>query len=185
MTGTAGQLRVPTSYLRQHISPRPLRRTAPHRRRHRTAVHPPRCWRRRAQRAQVALKRYRPPPESRRRGQPHRRLAHRASRRRASRDATGAHPRQRRARWEATPRQGQRPHEGHLRRTESARHASLPTLPGSWAWATVEQVVNIKAGKNYRACAERPPEEGEVGVVKVSAVTWQASITSLKRQDVY
>lgn len=49
---------------------------------------------------------------------------------------------------------------------------NLPELPEGWVWASLGQLVSaIEAGKNFR-CAERPPEENEVGVVKISAVTW-------------
>ena len=45
-------------------------------------------------------------------------------------------------------------------------------LPLGWAMATVGDLVQrIEAGKNFR-CIERPPEAGELGVVKVSAVSW-------------
>lgn len=39
-------------------------------------------------------------------------------------------------------------------------------------WGKLGDVLSgIEAGKSFR-CEERPPEEGEVGIVKVSAVTW-------------
>lgn len=50
--------------------------------------------------------------------------------------------------------------------------ANLPELPAGWSWASLDQLlVRIEAGKSFR-CAERPPRAGEVGVVKVSAVSW-------------
>lgn len=50
--------------------------------------------------------------------------------------------------------------------------ADLPELPEGWCWATVgDLVTRLDAGKNFK-CIERPPERGEVGVVKISAVTW-------------
>lgn len=50
--------------------------------------------------------------------------------------------------------------------------SALPELPEGWCWATLDQFLSaIEAGKNFR-CEERPPNQGEVGVVKVSAVTW-------------
>jgi type I restriction enzyme S subunit len=50
--------------------------------------------------------------------------------------------------------------------------AALPKLPEGWCWATVDQLLHaIEAGKSYK-CQERPPGPGEIGVVKVSAVTW-------------
>lgn len=49
---------------------------------------------------------------------------------------------------------------------------SLPSLPEGWCWATVDQILHaIEAGKSYK-CQERPPGPEEIGVVKVSAVTW-------------
>lgn len=49
---------------------------------------------------------------------------------------------------------------------------NLPQLPEGWVWATLDMLLeNIKAGKSFR-CEERPPKEDEIGVVKVSAVSW-------------
>jgi type I restriction enzyme S subunit len=46
------------------------------------------------------------------------------------------------------------------------------SLPRGWAETTLGALLHeIEAGKNMR-CEERPPREGELGVVKVSAVTW-------------
>jgi len=50
--------------------------------------------------------------------------------------------------------------------------SGLPELPEGWVWASLGQLISrIEAGKNFR-CQERPPEGDEVGVVKISAVTW-------------
>jgi len=50
--------------------------------------------------------------------------------------------------------------------------SGLPELPEGWVWATMDHFLDdIQSGKNFK-CEERPPDEGEVGVVKVSAVTW-------------
>lgn len=50
--------------------------------------------------------------------------------------------------------------------------SKLPELPEGWCWASVDALLAaIETGKNF-ACDERPPDVGEVGVVKVSAVTW-------------
>lgn len=47
-----------------------------------------------------------------------------------------------------------------------------PQVPSNWIWATLGDVLTgIEAGKSFK-CDERPPTNGEVGVVKVSAVTW-------------
>lgn len=49
---------------------------------------------------------------------------------------------------------------------------NLPELPEGWVWASLDMLLqNIKAGKSFR-CEERPPKENEIGVVKVSAVSW-------------
>ena len=45
-------------------------------------------------------------------------------------------------------------------------------LPSGWCWAKLgELLTKIEAGSSFR-CTERPPTDGEVGVAKVSAVTW-------------
>ena len=52
--------------------------------------------------------------------------------------------------------------------------ADLPELPEGWCWATMDHFVyTIEAGKNFR-CIEIPPGPSDVGVVKVSAVTWES-----------
>jgi type I restriction enzyme S subunit len=49
---------------------------------------------------------------------------------------------------------------------------NLPSLPKGWQWATLDAVLlGIEAGRSFK-CEERPPEADEIGVVKVSAVTW-------------
>lgn len=54
----------------------------------------------------------------------------------------------------------------------SVRADNLPRLPVGWCWTTLDTFLEgIDAGKNF-SCEERPPGHGEVGVVKVSAVTW-------------
>jgi type I restriction enzyme S subunit len=46
------------------------------------------------------------------------------------------------------------------------------SLPMGWTQTTLgDLLLGIDAGKNMR-CEERPPHSGELGVVKVSAVTW-------------
>ncbi|GAA0594290.1 restriction endonuclease subunit S [Caenispirillum bisanense] len=48
----------------------------------------------------------------------------------------------------------------------------LPELPRSWVWASLDEALSgIVAGKSFR-CDERPPEQDEIGLVKISAVTW-------------
>jgi type I restriction enzyme S subunit len=49
---------------------------------------------------------------------------------------------------------------------------NLPILPGGWRWVSLDFLLcSIEAGKNFK-CDEHPPGAGEVGVVRVSAVTW-------------
>ncbi len=46
------------------------------------------------------------------------------------------------------------------------------TLPAHWRQGSVADVIcGIDSGKNLR-CEERPPTMGEIGIVKISAVTW-------------
>jgi type I restriction enzyme S subunit len=48
----------------------------------------------------------------------------------------------------------------------------LHALPQCWAWSVMDDVLlAIEAGKSF-TCEERPPSSTEVGVVKVSSVTW-------------
>lgn len=49
---------------------------------------------------------------------------------------------------------------------------AIPTAPTGWQLAQLGSLVStIEAGRSFR-CEERPPRPGEVGIVKVSAVTW-------------
>jgi len=46
------------------------------------------------------------------------------------------------------------------------------TLPPHWRCGSVAELIDgIDSGKNLR-CEERPPTSGEIGIVKISAVTW-------------
>ena len=48
----------------------------------------------------------------------------------------------------------------------------LPDCPEGWEWTTCDAAINsIDAGASFK-CEERPPLPGEVGVLKVSALTW-------------
>ncbi|MCA3732246.1 MAG: restriction endonuclease subunit S [Phenylobacterium sp.] len=74
----------------------------------------------------------------------------------------------RRARWHADPRNTRKKY------TEPAGPDTdgLPELPERWAWASLAQLLSgIEAGLNVKAHG-RPPAEGETGIVKISAVTW-------------
>lgn len=49
---------------------------------------------------------------------------------------------------------------------------NLPELPQGWLWIFLDDILSgIEAGKSFK-CEERPPSIDEVGVVKVSAVSW-------------
>jgi type I restriction enzyme S subunit len=62
--------------------------------------------------------------------------------------------------------------KAHYKEPLAPETSGLPKLPVGWAWASMDQLLTgIEAGKSFR-CEERPPGEGEVGIVKVSAVTW-------------
>jgi len=50
--------------------------------------------------------------------------------------------------------------------------AGLPELPVGWQWIALDSILSrIEAGKSFK-CEERPPSADEIGVLKVSAVTW-------------
>ncbi len=53
-----------------------------------------------------------------------------------------------------------------------AELAELPKLPDRWCWVKLGGILDdIEAGKSFR-CEEIPPNDSEIGVAKVSAVTW-------------
>lgn len=88
---------------------------------------------------------------------------------------------QRQQRWEATEMEkmlanGNRPtHDvwkDKYEEPDSIDMEGLPELPNGWVWLSLDHVLTaIEAGSSF-ACAERPPSDDEVGVIKVSAVTW-------------
>jgi type I restriction enzyme S subunit len=48
----------------------------------------------------------------------------------------------------------------------------LAACPDGWIWTTSDAAIqSIDAGASFK-CEERPPVEGEIGVLKVSALTW-------------
>lgn len=48
----------------------------------------------------------------------------------------------------------------------------MSELPNGWAWVSLgDLLASIETGKSFK-CEERPPTDGEVGVLKVSAVSW-------------
>lgn len=56
----------------------------------------------------------------------------------------------------------------------SLNEQELTPLPASWCWSTAGAAIDaFEAGASFK-CVERPPQGGEVGVLKVSALTWGA-----------
>ncbi|MCB2301234.1 hypothetical protein LGR50_00500, partial [Acinetobacter baumannii] len=87
---------------------------------------------------------------------------------------------ERRARWEAKQlarfsEQGKTPPKDWQKKyPEPVRPdtTNLPGLPEGWIWASVDCLLSdIETGKSFK-CLERPPTANEIGVVKVSAVSW-------------
>jgi type I restriction enzyme S subunit len=92
---------------------------------------------------------------------------------------------QRRSTWESKQREFFRGREKRLPADDEWRaicaryQPALPAtptglneIPADWTWASLDQLLDgIDAGKNF-SCDERPPEAGETGIIKVSAVTW-------------
>ena len=87
---------------------------------------------------------------------------------------------ERRARWEAKQlakfaEQGKTPPKDWQKKYPEPVQpdtSDLPELPEGWVWASVDQLLaDIETGKSFK-CEERPPHDHEVGVVKVSAVSW-------------
>jgi len=87
---------------------------------------------------------------------------------------------ERRARWEEKQlarfkEQGKTPPKGWQDKYPQPVQpdtTNLPELPEGWVWASVDCLLSeIETGKSFK-CDERPPKVDEVGVVKVSAVTW-------------
>jgi type I restriction enzyme S subunit len=87
---------------------------------------------------------------------------------------------ERRARWEAKQlakfaEQGKTPPKDWQKKYPEPVQpdiTDLPQLPEGWVWASVDLLLaDIETGKSFK-CEERPPRDHEVGVVKVSAVSW-------------
>jgi type I restriction enzyme, S subunit len=88
--------------------------------------------------------------------------------------------RERRGRWETAQTlkfqaQGKAPPKGWKEKyvePVQPEVGKLPTLPAGWIWSSMDSLlVNIEAGASFK-CEERPPNPEEIGVVKVSAVSW-------------
>lgn len=80
---------------------------------------------------------------------------------------------ERRARWEAVLQvKGKDPTKVRSEEPAGPDTTDLPELPEGWCWATLDDfLLGIQAGKSFK-CEERPPKPDEIGVIKVSAVTW-------------
>lgn len=74
------------------------------------------------------------------------------------------------------PDEGKEKHKnGELTETStlSPPRGAVPCLPEGWKWVKLGSIIKkIEAGKSFK-CDERTPIIGEVGVLKVSALTWQ------------
>ncbi len=75
--------------------------------------------------------------------------------------------------WEASGKQGNKPKVPKaLPPLTTEELAELPELPEGWRWCKLGEFINsIDAGKSFK-CDEREPRINEIGVAKVSAVTW-------------
>lgn len=63
-------------------------------------------------------------------------------------------------------------HRHHESEVSKEELVSLSPLPTEWEYARLESfILGIEAGKSFK-CDEREPSEEEIGVAKVSAVTW-------------
>lgn len=87
---------------------------------------------------------------------------------------------ERRARWEAKQlakfeSQGKAPPKDWQKKYPEpvqSDTSDLPELPEGWVWASVDCLLaDIETGKSFK-CDERSPAQDEIGVVKVSAVSW-------------
>ncbi|WP_188381373.1 restriction endonuclease subunit S [Oxalicibacterium faecigallinarum] len=87
---------------------------------------------------------------------------------------------ERRARWEAKQlakfkEQGKIPPKDWQKKYPEPIQpdtTDLPQLPEGWVWATIDHLLaDIETGTSFK-CEERPPYSDEVGVLKVSAVSW-------------
>lgn len=75
--------------------------------------------------------------------------------------------------WEAAGKQGSKPKAPKpLPPLTAEELAELPELPEGWGWMKLGDFISsIDAGKSFK-CDEREPRANEIGVAKVSAVTW-------------
>lgn len=61
---------------------------------------------------------------------------------------------------------------GNKKSVETIDISDLPTLPNGWAWTSLgELLAKIEAGHSFKSQG-RPARDDELGVIKVSAMTW-------------
>lgn len=75
--------------------------------------------------------------------------------------------------WEAKGKKPSKPQKfNSFESTFDSEVQALPTVPKNWCFTTLGEFIDqITAGKSFK-CEEREPSNDEIGVAKVSAVTW-------------
>lgn len=74
--------------------------------------------------------------------------------------------------WEQAGKIGKKPSKPKAQTQAVQFEENLEDLPNGWRIVKLNKFIqNIQAGKSFK-CEERPPIDNEVGVAKVSAVTW-------------
>ena len=74
--------------------------------------------------------------------------------------------------WEQTGKQGKKPSKPKAPTQAVKFEENFADLPNGWGVMKLGDFIqNIQAGKSFK-CEERPPLDNEIGVAKVSAVTW-------------
>ncbi len=62
--------------------------------------------------------------------------------------------------------------KGKRREVSEPEIGDLAEAPEGWVWTTCDAAIDaIDAGASFK-CVEQPPRDGEIGVLKVSAVSW-------------
>ncbi|OSI16733.1 restriction endonuclease [Neisseria dentiae] len=74
--------------------------------------------------------------------------------------------------WEQTGTQGKKPSKPKAPTQAVKFEGNFSDLPNGWGVIKLGNFIqDIQAGKSFK-CEERPPADNEIGVAKVSAVTW-------------
>ncbi len=74
--------------------------------------------------------------------------------------------------WEQTGKQGKKPSKPKAPTQAVKFEGNFSDLPNGWGVIKLGNFIqDIQAGKSFK-CEERPPADNEIGVAKVSAVTW-------------